>query len=138
MKVRPLSFIALTILLLAIANSSNAAEPAGAEDAKGLLAQAVSYMEKEGTAKAFCAFNDPTGAFHKGPLYLFVINMDGVYFAHSAAPTLIGTSLRDLKDASGQLFGKKIMGSSPLGGREAWTTSGSTTLRVRWRTSIPL
>ena len=109
MKARPLSFTSLTILLLAIVSSSSAAESAGADDAKGLLAQAVSYMEKEGTAKAFCAFNDPTGAFHKGPLYVFAINMDGVYFAHSAAPTLIGTSLRDLRDASGKLFGKEIM-----------------------------
>ena len=124
MKVRLLSFVALTILLLGIANPSNAAESAGAEDAKSLLAQAVSYMEKEGTAKAFCAFNDPTGAFHKGPLYVFVINMDGVYFAHSAAPTLIGTSLRDLKDASGQLFGKKIM--------ELIATRGEGSVDYKW------
>jgi cytochrome c len=35
--------------------------------------------------------------------------MEGVYFAHSAAPTLIGTSLRDTRDAAGQPFGKDIM-----------------------------
>ncbi len=124
MNVRPRSFLALTILLAVIANPSNAAEPAGADDAQGLLAQAVSYMEKEGAAKAFSAFNDPTGAFHKGPLYVFVINMDGVYFAHSAAPTLIGTSLRGLKDASGQLFGKKIM--------ELIATRGEGSVDYKW------
>jgi hypothetical protein len=57
MKVRFPPFCALTILLLVIANSSSAAESAGAEDAKDLLAKAVSYMKKEGPAKAFCAFN---------------------------------------------------------------------------------
>ena len=109
MKVRLCSFSTLTILLLLFANSSSAGEPAGAEDAKGLLADAVAYMEKVGPTKAFCAFNDRTGRFHKGPLYVFVINMDGVYFAHSAAPSLVGTSLRDLRDADGKLFGKTIM-----------------------------
>jgi cytochrome c len=109
MKARFPPLRALTLLLLVIANSSGAAEPAGAADAKDLLAKAVSYMQKEGPAKAFCAFNDPTGAFHKGPLYVFAINMDGIYFADSAAPTLVGTSLRNLRDASGQLFGKNIM-----------------------------
>jgi cytochrome c len=124
MKVRFPPFCALTILLLVIANSSSAAESAGAEDAKDLLAKAVSYMEKEGPANAFCAFNDPTGAFHKGPLYVFAINMDGVYFADSAAPTLVGTSLRDLRDASGQLFGKKIM--------DLITTQGEGSVDYKW------
>jgi cytochrome c len=124
MKARFPPFCALTILCLVVANFSGAAESAGAEDAKDLLAKAVSYMEKEGPAKAFCAFNDPTGAFHKGPLYVFVINMDGVYFADSAAPTLVGTSLRDLRDASGQLFGKSIM--------DLITTRGEGTVDYKW------
>ena len=109
MKARFFSLSALTILLVVLAGSCIAAEPPGAEDAKNLLAKAVDYMQKQGPAKAFCAFNEPTGPYHKGPLYVFAINMDGVYFAHAAAPTLVGTSLRDLRDASGQPFGKNIM-----------------------------
>jgi cytochrome c len=35
--------------------------------------------------------------------------MDGTYFAHSAAPTLVGVSLRDTKDAAGKPLGKNIM-----------------------------
>jgi cytochrome c len=35
--------------------------------------------------------------------------MDGIYFANSAAPTLVGVSLRDTKDAAGKPFGKNIM-----------------------------
>ena len=69
----------------------------------------AAFLEKEGPAKAFCAFNDPGGRFHNGPLYVFAVNMDGVYFAHSAAPTLVGTSLRDTRDAAGQPVGKNIM-----------------------------
>jgi cytochrome c len=100
---------AAAVFMMAIATSSLAAEGSGAEEAKDLLNKAVTYLEKEGPAKAFCAFNDPRGAFHKGPLYVFAINMDGVYFAHSAAPSLVGLSLRDTRDAASQPVGKIIM-----------------------------
>src|SRR5215467_7315974 len=123
MKVRFFSLSALTLLLVLVAGSSIAAEP-GADDAKSLLAKAVDYMEKEGPAKAFCAFNEPTGAYHKGPLYVFAINMEGVYFANAAAPTLVGTSLRDLRDAAGQPFGKDIM--------EVITTHGEGAVDYMW------
>ena len=97
------------LFMMAIAASSLAAEGAGAEEAKDLLNKAVAYLQKEGPASAFCAFNDPRGGFRKGPLYVFAINMDGVYFAHSAAPTLVGVSLRDTRDAAGQPVGKAVM-----------------------------
>jgi cytochrome c len=100
---------AAAMFMMAIAGSSLAADSSGAEEAKDLLNKAVAYLEKEGPAKAFCAFNDRHGAFHKGPLYVFAINMDGVYFAHSAAPSLVGVSLRDTRDAAGQPVGKLVM-----------------------------
>jgi len=124
MKARFFSRSVLTILFVVATGSGIAAEPPGAEDAKNLLAKAVDHMEKDGPAKAFCAFNDPAGPYHKGPLYVFAINMDGVYFAHAAAPTLVGTSLRDLRDASGQLFGKNIM--------EVITTHGEGAVDYMW------
>jgi cytochrome c len=108
MKLQVIFSRAAAILMMVVAGSSLAAEP-GAEQAKDLLNKAVAYLEKVGPARAFCAFNDPSGDFHKGPLYVFAINMDGIYFAHSAAPTLVGVSLRDTKDAAGKPFGKKIM-----------------------------
>jgi cytochrome c len=108
MKLQGIFPRAAAILMMVVAGSSLAADP-GAEQAKDLLNNSVAYLEKVGPAKAFCAFNDPSGDFHKGPLYVFAINMDGVYFAHSAAPTLVGVSLRDTRDAAGQPFGKNIM-----------------------------
>src|SRR6185295_2041256 len=81
----------------------------GAAEAKALLDEAVAYYQKNGAARAFCAFNDPKGAYHKGPLYVFAISTEGVYFAHSAAPSLLGTSLRDTRDASGHPIGLTIM-----------------------------
>lgn len=97
------------VLLFALNCSCLAAESPDAAEAKALLDKAVAYLDSNGAARAFCSFNDVNGAFHKGPLYVFVINMDGVYFAHSAAPTLIGTSLRDTRDAAGQPVGNLVM-----------------------------
>src|SRR6184192_2914483 len=96
------------VFMFAVNCSCLAASPDAAE-AKALLDKAVAYFDSNGVARAFCAFNDTNGAFHKGPLYVFAINMDGVYFAHGAAPTLVGVSLRDTRDAAGQPFGKDIM-----------------------------
>ena len=112
-------------------NWTHSADPKGKT-----INKAVAYLEKEGSARAFCAFNDPSGDFHKGPLYVFAINTDGVYFAHSAAPTLVGVSLRDTRDAAGQPFGKDIMESLQLRARVRWTTSGSTTLAIRLKRNI--
>ena len=108
---------AAAMFMMAIATSCLAAEGFGAEEAKDLLNKAVAYLEKERPAKAFCAFNDPRGAFHKGPLYVFAINLDGVYFAHSAAPSLVGVSLRDTRDAAGQPVGKLHHGRHRKPGR---------------------
>jgi hypothetical protein len=85
--------------MFALNSSCLAAESHGAAEAQALLDKAVAYFDSNGVARAFCAFNDANGVFHKGPLYVFAINMDGIYFAHSAAPTLVGTSLRDTRDA---------------------------------------
>ena len=109
MKLRAVFFGAAAVFMFAVNCSSLAAESPGAAEAQALLNKAVAYLDENGMPKGICAFNDPKGAFHQGPLYVFVINMDGVYFAHSAAPTLIGTSLRDTRDAAGQPIGILIM-----------------------------
>jgi len=109
MKPQAVLHSAAALFMLAVSFSSLAAESPGAEEAKALLNKAVTYFDQNGVAPAFCAFNDPNGDFHKGPLYVFAINMEGVYFAHSAAPTLIGTSLRDTRDAAGQPIGVLVM-----------------------------
>jgi cytochrome c len=109
MKPQAVLYGAAAVVMLAAGSSCLAAESPGADEAKALLNKAVTYFDTNGVAPAFCAFNDPKGEFHKGPLYVFAINMDGVIFAHSAAPSLIGTSLRDTRDASGQPIGVLVM-----------------------------
>ncbi len=59
MKLQVIFPHAAAIFMMAVAGSSIAAESPGAEQAKDLLNKAVAYLEKEGAARAFCAFNDP-------------------------------------------------------------------------------
>jgi len=108
LRLRLLSSV-IAVLIMAAASSSSAVEGSGSEEAQNLLARAVAYLEKEGPAKAFCAFNDPKGPFHSGELYVFAVSMDGLMFANSAAPSLVGTSFRDTRDAAGQPIGQNIM-----------------------------
>ena len=124
MKHRSMFFSAAAIALLGIGGVSLAADSPGAEEAKALLDKAVKYFDTSGVARAFCAFNDINGEFHKGPLYIFAVSMDGVYFAHSAAPTLIGTSLRDTRDATGQPIGNLVM--------DAVATEQSAEIDYKW------
>ena len=115
---------AAVVFMFAVNGSSLAADSLGEAEAKALLDKAVAYLDSNGVARAFCAFNDVNGAFHKDSLYVFAINMDGVYFAHSAAPTLIGMSLRDTRDAAGQPIGKLVM--------EAVATQQSAPVEYMW------
>lgn len=109
MKLRIVISRAAAAVIVTVAPYCLGQQSADSVQAKDLLDTAVAQFQKEGPARAFCAFNDSAGRFHQGPLYVFAINMDGVYFAHSAAPTLVGTSLRDTRDAGGQPIGKNIM-----------------------------
>jgi cytochrome c len=124
MKLQAVFCSAAAVFMLALSCSCPAAEGPGAEEAKALLNKAVAYFDKNGAARAFCAFNDPNGDFHKGPLYVFAVNMDGFYFAHSAAPSLVGTSLRETRDAAGQPIGNLIM--------EAVATEQDATVDYMW------
>jgi cytochrome c len=108
-KLRICLFSAIAAFIMAAASPSIAAEGAGSDEAKSLLNKAAAYLEKEGPAKAFCAFNDPNGPFRNGELYVFAFNRDGTIFANSAAPAQVGTSYVDIKDAAGQPIGKNIM-----------------------------
>ncbi len=108
MRLRRL-FSVVGVCFMAAASLSAAADGSTPEEAKELLNKAVAYLEEEGPAKAFCAFNNPGGPFHKGELYVFVVNLDGVLFANSATPSLVGTSFRDTRDAAGQPIGQNLM-----------------------------
>jgi len=81
-----------------------------AEQARTLLNKAVALVEKEGGDAAYRRFNDPQGGFVIGDEYVFVIGLeDGKYRASGGSPNLVGTDVREVRDAAGEpLFQEMI------------------------------
>jgi len=68
-----------------------------------MLAEAVAYMQEHSSERAFAAFNNQAGHFHKNDLYVFVVGIDdGVMHAHGGAPeAIVGDNVLELTDAAG-------------------------------------
>lgn len=75
-----------------------------AAEARGMLERAVAAL-KENKAKALELFTKGEGGFKDRDLYPFCGGPDGMFTAH---PTLVGKSLKDLKDKAGMALGEEI------------------------------
>ena len=80
-----------------------AIERSESKRATELLDKAVSYLQKNGPAKSFAAFNDPKGPFVNGAYYVFAVGPDGFMHANGGSPLgLSGKNALDLRDAAGK------------------------------------
>jgi hypothetical protein len=81
-----------------------------AEEAEQLVGKAVEYVKTNGVPEAVNAFNNKTGEFVKGELYVFMFKVGSqegsrvVCLAHPINPGLIGKDLYGLKDPEGTQF----------------------------------
>ncbi len=73
-------------------------------EAKAMLERAVAELQKD-QAKALGLFTKGEGGFKDRDLYPYCGGPDGNFTAH---PSLVGKSLRDLKDKTGKAFGAEI------------------------------
>jgi signal transduction histidine kinase len=94
---------ALIVVLLGAA-LARAADFGSAADAKAMLEKAVAALKADKTG-ALTKFTKGEGGFKDRDLYPFCGGPDGMFTAH---PTLVGKSLRDLKDKSGKPLGEEI------------------------------
>jgi signal transduction histidine kinase len=83
---------------------ARAAEFGTAEEAKAMLDKAVKELKADKPA-ALQKFTKGEGGFKDRDLYPFCGGPDGMFTAH---PSLVGKSLRDLKDKSGKSLGEEI------------------------------
>jgi cytochrome c len=103
----------MRLAAILVAFATLAAPPARAEevastrDAELLVRQAVSFLRKEGKAKALEAFSDPKGRFAYRDLYVMAYDLDGKCLAHGAKKERIGKNLLEEKDADGKQFVKE-------------------------------
>jgi len=73
-------------------------------EAEALAKKAVEFVKANGTEKAIAAFNDASGKFVDGDLYILLYTMEGKCLAHGANPKIVGKDMIDMKDADGKLF----------------------------------
>ena len=85
-----LSVLATTTLCLA------SDQAASVDEVMFFLDEAVAYVNDNGMEKALQEFNNPTGSFVRGDLYIFAYDFNGTCLAHPINPDLVGqTGLSD-------------------------------------------
>ena len=67
-------------------------------EARAMFDKAVAYLETNGPERAFAAFNDRKGTFVHKDLYVFVLDLKGVYHASGAAPEALVSYVRRVGD----------------------------------------
>ena len=89
---------------------SGAIERSNNKRASALLDQAVDYMRKNGSKKAFSAFNDRKGEFVRDEYYVYVVGLDGVFYASGGdSNRFVGLNELDLHDAAGKYFIREML-----------------------------
>lgn len=111
------------------AKAAAAAPRATAKDARAMLARAVAFLKEKPAPVAYKAFSDHHGPWVRGDLYVFVVGLDGMMYAHGAAPEgLVGMQVMDLRDAAGKPLIREII--------EVAKTTGSGTVDYVWLNRI--
>lgn len=101
--VRTLAMCLVAFALLA-KGSAYAGDFGTADEAKAMLDKAVKELKAD-KPTALQKFTKGEGGFKDRDLYPFCGGPDGMFTAH---PTLVGKSLRDLKDKAGKPLGEEI------------------------------
>jgi signal transduction histidine kinase len=108
---RSMMFAALAALLLTFTTPVFAGSFGTAEEAKAMLERAVTAIKAD-KADALAKFTKGEGGFKDRDLYPFCGGPDGNFTAH---PTLVGKSLKDLKDKAGKPLGQEIYAAAKEG-----------------------
>jgi signal transduction histidine kinase len=102
---RTFAKITLALVVLGAVFTARAAGDFGTpQEAKAMLEKAAAAIKKD-KATALAQFTKGEGGFKDRDLYPFCGGPDGNFTAH---PTLMGKSLKDLKDKTGKPLGEEI------------------------------
>lgn len=89
---------------LLVTGAAVAADYGSAAEAKAMLDKAVAAVKAD-KAKALSDFSKGEGGFKDRDLYPFCAGPDGNFTAH---PSLVGKSMKELKDKSGKAMGEEM------------------------------
>jgi signal transduction histidine kinase len=105
------TLFALVTLILVFTVTVSAGDFGTAEEAKAMLQKAVTAL-KANKAEALVQFTKGEGGFKDRDLYPFCGGPDGNFTAH---PTLVGKSMKDLKDKAGKPIGQEFYATAKVG-----------------------
>lgn len=94
------------------ANNSTASP----EELVAFVEKAFEYAHVNGQEAAFREFNNQTGQFVDGELYIFAYDTNGTTLALPFQPEIIGTNRWNLTDANGTLFIQDLISTAKSGG----------------------
>lgn len=132
-------FLGFTMAVALAITAWGGAASTSKDEAPALVQRAVELVKTVGKEKAFQAFNDTTGPFVKGELYIFVVDYNGDTLSHGGNSKLIGKNMKGLKDADGKAFIQAMIEESKKGGGWVdykWTNP--TTKKIQEKTSYVL
>uniref|UniRef100_UPI0026213ED1 cache domain-containing protein n=1 Tax=Geobacter sp. TaxID=46610 RepID=UPI0026213ED1 len=97
-------FAVVALVMLAVASPALAGSFGTADEARAMLERAVAAV-KANKAEALAKFTKGEDGFKDRDLYPFCGGPDGNFTAH---PTLVGKSLKGLKDKAGKALGEEM------------------------------
>ncbi len=104
-------FVIAAGIFLAFSAPAFSATFGTADEAKAMLEKAVAAIKANKT-DALAKFTKGEGGFKDRDLYPFCGGPDGNFTAH---PTLVGKSLKELKDKAGKALGQEIYATANVG-----------------------
>ena len=99
----------IVMILISLLGSGLSFAGGTADQAKGMVDEAVAFMQANGKEKILAELNNPKGKFVKGELYVFAYDLNATVIAQPFNPKLVGKNLMEVPDADGKLFRKEIV-----------------------------
>lgn len=89
-------------------------------EAEAWVKNAVAYYKTNGREKSLAEWNNKSGPFVKGDLYIFASDFAGKNLAHGVNEKLVGKDLAALKDVDGKSFVVEYV-ERAKSGKSGWT-----------------
>ena len=89
---------------LDVSLTSPAGTPSTSKEIKDFVDSAAAYAGKNGKDAALAAFNNKSGPFTRGDLYIYALDYSGNALALTHQPQLVGTSFYNIKDSTGRYY----------------------------------
>ncbi len=108
---RLFAFLSLFLFTIGSFPAVQAADYGTPEEARAMLERAVEALQAD-EQSALMMFTEGEGGFKDRDLYPYCGGPDGNFTAH---PSLVGKSLKDLKDKTDKAFGEEIYATAAAG-----------------------